>query len=703
MAHVGLAQTGVAALFEAGVAGGLSDEELLSRFVRGRGNVASESAFTALVARHGPMVRGACTRMLGRSHAVDDAFQATFLVLARKAHSVRVEGSLGRWLYGVSVRVARRARDAARTEARRAWSLDGRDVPDASAIVDSAERDDLRALVDEEVARLPARYRSVVVLFHFEGLSHDQTAARLRCPLGTVQSRLHRARAMLRSRLSRRGIASAVALGAALGSIPPADAVVPRAVAADTIKAATRLASGAGTREVSSAFVAHLVHATLGRMFMRVVLLSGAFAVFLGAATQTIVAMAQASDSKPASSTNNTRPSGTSRSVRNSYENLLKEYEAADQAWRTRYNSAPDPGAKVDMEARWREWPAWSFAHRFVKFAESHVADPTAVEALVWVVNRALSVGANDRELLPYYSRALQLLEDGDHFDDKNVGLLCHQGLIYACPASEKFLRTMMVKSRTREAQGRSCIALAELLEGKLSIAEQHWFDSTAKPPLPPYAVARLDSSYAEYIKAADTPSLRKETETLLERAAKEYGDIIYNTTKIGLSHGRTIGEIAERNLFELRHLSVGQRAPEIDAEGVDGKRFKLSEYRGKVVVLNFWATWCGPCMSLIEHEKSLVKRLKGKPFALLGVDGDSDREQTKRVMEQERITWPSWWDKTNGNGPIATRWNVRGWPTIYVIDAQGVIRYKQVINEQLDEAVDTLLKEMERKTEDHR
>src|SRR5262249_48904055 len=159
-------------------------------------------------------------------------------------------------------------------------------------------------LVDEEVARLPARYRSVVVLFHFEGLSHDQTAARLRCPLGTVQSRLHRARAMLRSRLSRRGIASAVALGGALGSVSSAAVGIPRAVAGATIQAAAKLASGTGTREVSSAFVAHLVHATLRRMLIRVVLLSGAFAVFLGVATQTLVATAQEPDAKSAPGTN---------------------------------------------------------------------------------------------------------------------------------------------------------------------------------------------------------------------------------------------------------------------------------------------------------------------------------------------------------------------------------------------------------------
>src|SRR5262249_29139480 len=159
--------------------------------------------------------------------------------------------------------------------------------------------------------------------------------------------------------------------------------------------------------------------------------------------------------------------------------------------------------------------------------------------------------------------------ENGNHFDDKQVGALCREGLRYACPASEKFLRAMMSKSRTRDARGRACIGLAELLEGKLSIAERHWFDSGAKPPYPPYNMASLDPSYIAYINSTDIPSVRKETDALFERAAKEYGDIVYNPTQLGLSRGRTIGDIADKELFELRRLSVGQPAPEIDAEGV--------------------------------------------------------------------------------------------------------------------------------------
>lgn len=98
----------------------------------------------------------------------------------------------------------------------------------------------------------------------------------------------------------------------------------------------------------------------------------------------------------------------------------------------------------------------------------------------------------------------------------------------------------------------------------------------------------------------------------------------------------------------------------------------------------------------MFPHERSLVKRLAGKPFALLGINSDPDKEALKAVIEKESVTWRSWWDGGSTGGPIATHWNVSGWPTIYVLDAKGVIRYKNVLGEKMDEAVDTLLAELE-------
>jgi len=96
----------------------------------------------------------------------------------------------------------------------------------------------------------------------------------------------------------------------------------------------------------------------------------------------------------------------------------------------------------------------------------------------------------------------------------------------------------------------------------------------------------------------------------------------------------------------------------------------------------------------MYPHERSLVKRLEGKPFALLGINSDP-KDRVRDVMKKENITWRSWWDGGDTRGPIAKAWNVKGWPTTYVLDAKGVIRYKHVRDKQMDAAVDALLKEM--------
>ena len=98
----------------------------------------------------------------------------------------------------------------------------------------------------------------------------------------------------------------------------------------------------------------------------------------------------------------------------------------------------------------------------------------------------------------------------------------------------------------------------------------------------------------------------------------------------------------------------------------------------------------------MYPHERSLVKRLVSKPFILLGINSDPNKAKLKEVLKKEQITWRSWWDGGSTYGPIASKWNVTGWPTVYVLDAEGVIRYRDVHDKELDEAVDKLLQEME-------
>ena len=207
------------ALFEGGSAAGLSDRQLIERFVAGRDSVAAEAAFAALVSRHGPMVLGVCRQLLGDVQHAEDAFQAVFLVLAKKARSLREPELLGNWLYGVAVRTARKARG--RLARRRRTEEEGSARYSTMPPVAPADRTFLdreqAEVLHGEVDRLPRAFRLPVVLCYFEGLSLDEAAHRLRWPVGTLRSRLARAREKLRTGLARRGVAlPAAALGVVL-------------------------------------------------------------------------------------------------------------------------------------------------------------------------------------------------------------------------------------------------------------------------------------------------------------------------------------------------------------------------------------------------------------------------------------------------------------------------------------------------------
>ncbi len=227
----------IRALFGAGAAGGASDGQLLERFRARGGDPDAEAAFGVLVARHGPMVLGVCRRALRDPDAAADAFQATFLVLVRKAGSVRVEDSLGRWLYGVSRRVAARARVEAARRASREGPGPG---PEPAVPSDDGGRRELLEALDEEVARLPEPFRAAVLLCDLEGMTHEAAAGQLGCPVGTVESRLSRGRKRLRERLTRRGLAPSVAVS---GAITPPSPAVPEALSVSTVEIAARGAS----------------------------------------------------------------------------------------------------------------------------------------------------------------------------------------------------------------------------------------------------------------------------------------------------------------------------------------------------------------------------------------------------------------------------------------------------------------------------
>ena len=238
-----------------------TDGQLLERFLVRR----DETAFTALVRRHGPLVLGLCRRLLGNTHDAEDAFQATFLVLVRRAGSLDRRGSVAGWLYGVAYRVAVRTR--AQAARRRAHERQARPMQPTATVPDP-DMYEVRQILDEELSRLPEKYRSPIVLCYLEGKTHAEAARQLDWPLGTVRGRVARARDLLRGRLVRRGVTLPAGLFAAILAPSAVSAAVPTALAESTVEAALLVVAGKAATGALSVQAATLGDAVLKEMFL---------------------------------------------------------------------------------------------------------------------------------------------------------------------------------------------------------------------------------------------------------------------------------------------------------------------------------------------------------------------------------------------------------------------------------------------------
>jgi thiol-disulfide isomerase/thioredoxin len=172
---------------------------------------------------------------------------------------------------------------------------------------------------------------------------------------------------------------------------------------------------------------------------------------------------------------------------------------------------------------------------------------------------------------------------------------------------------------------------------------------------------------------------LRKTDVSKLETEALELFDgLVADGVQEEFRRGVTVAEAARTAAYEIRNLAVGKKPPEIAGQDLDGRPMRLGDFRGKVVVLSFWHSQCGPCIALARHERQLVERFVGRPFVLVGANVDEDRDAAKQVAEKQMLSWRSFWCGPKGRfADILRAWNVESYPTVYVIDHTGVIRSK--------------------------
>ncbi|MDR3632828.1 MAG: TlpA disulfide reductase family protein [Isosphaeraceae bacterium] len=310
------------------------------------------------------------------------------------------------------------------------------------------------------------------------------------------------------------------------------------------------------------------------------------------------------------------------------------------------------------------------------------LADPrgdVAAEALRFVVvTESRSIGPPTEAV----TRALEVLAR-DHAGDPGMGELCGQlRRFFELPAAEDLIRSVLEHNPSRTERATAHLELAGYLRTQAARSRRLRDNPVV---LGNFERARGKEAIARFLRK-DPDALDRLADVQLERVASQFGDVMLGKRKIA--------DIAAGELHSQQRLSIGSLAPEIEGRDHEGKLFRLGDYRGKIVVLTFSGNWCIPCRSMYPAERELLRRMQGKSFALLGVNTDAEVGTLVESIAAGEITWRCWWDGGDER-PITTRWGVQSFPTIYVIDHHGIIRFKPSRAENLGELVDKLATEL--------
>ncbi len=313
-------------------------------------------------------------------------------------------------------------------------------------------------------------------------------------------------------------------------------------------------------------------------------------------------------------------------------EDFVKARKASNAAMRSAKSAEEQKAAEALLPKE------SNFLPRVYKLIANGASDETAADALAFAV-----FGLNTKDTGIYDAIAKNFVKT-----DK-IRRFLQMAMSNAPEAAKPVLEKVLASNPSKEMQGLACYALASMAFEK------------------------------------EGPATAKEAETFFARVEKEFADV-----KAG--RGSTLGEMAKGSLFELRNLQVGMKAPITESKDLKGAKASLKDHAGKVVILDIWATWCGPCRAMIPHEREMVEKFKGKPFALISVSADDDKKELEEFIAKEPMPWVHWWD--GADAALLKQWNIRFYPSLYVIDAKGVIRYKHIRGDELEKAVEKLLAE---------
>jgi thiol-disulfide isomerase/thioredoxin len=389
------------------------------------------------------------------------------------------------------------------------------------------------------------------------------------------------------------------------------------------------------------------------------------FAVPLFTLSLLTLATLAADKDNPAAPTPSDALQELNKSYSEAQQKYGKELQPKVQALQKEYAQAKDEDKPAIVKkfkelTNHKDSPGAIYCAKFLAWAGENPKDPASMTALQSALQASGGFDAKD----PSWSKILDEIR-AHHVTDPEIRNVIRQlNDAGFDEASEKLLREIEAKNKDRKIQG---FALRKVADGKdqlVSITNE----LQETPKLREQMEEGLGKEFVARI-IADADKNRKEAAEVQKLLADRYGDII---------------------------PCIGKPLPEVSGKDLDDKEVKVADLKGKVVVVDIWATWCGPCKAMIPHEKEMVEKLKDKPFALVSISADNTKEDLTKFLSKTEMPWTHWYNGPRGG--FVEKWDVEHFPTIFVLDAKGIIRYKEIRGKKLEEAVEKLVKEAEAK-----
>jgi thiol-disulfide isomerase/thioredoxin len=346
------------------------------------------------------------------------------------------------------------------------------------------------------------------------------------------------------------------------------------------------------------------------------------------------------------------------------YEALKAEYDTVTKQWSERAQKEFEAAEKAGTAQSFRpssENPGPGYSQRFLAIAVKDPKGPNAFDALRWTLNTC----GGPKGKPGTWSKAIAILRE--HYVtrpglQRMVNFLARQ----VDAEAEEFVRDVLAKNPDRALQAKAYVALLKASEGSVMAADRLKEGGPFRE-----RVERIEGKEGVQKRIARGEAAKKEADELRKAYGEKFIDLV-------------------------TELSIGHPMPALVSEDLDGKTVSLADYKGKVVVFDIWATWCGPCKAMIPHEREMVERLKDRPFALVTISFDAEKKTLVDFLAKEKMPWNHWWNGTEGK--LGDTLSIEHFPTIFVVDPSGVIRYKEIRGEELEKAVNTLLDEAKSK-----